>query len=143
MKHEVNRISLQNFAHVSAIQADLGNTAIFLSLGYGGTLLFPSQDVLLDPALLCAFFKQNPPDILKIVPSHLEAYSEIIQEILPSKVLICGGEVITNTLVSLIQKNKLKGLRVLNHYGPTETTIGVLTHELDSVSYTHLRAHET
>tara|TARA_B110000211_G_scaffold100821_1_gene117331 strand:+ start:7102 stop:11097 length:3996 start_codon:yes stop_codon:yes gene_type:complete len=131
LKHEVNRISLQNFAHVSAIQADLGNTAIFLSLGYGGTLLFPSQDVLLDPALLCAFFKQNPPDILKIVPSHLEAYSEIIQEILPSKVLICGGEVITNTLVSLIQKNKLKGLRVLNHYGPTETTIGVLTHELD------------
>lgn len=134
LKNKVTEIRLQNFAHVSAIQADLGNTAIFLALGYGGTLLIPSQDVLLDPALMSDFFKQNPPNILKIVPSHLEAFSEIIKEILPSKVLICGGEIISNTLVSLIQENKSKELRVINHYGPTETTIGVLTHELDLIN---------
>jgi amino acid adenylation domain-containing protein len=131
LKNEINNISLQTFAHVSAIQADLGNTAIFLSLGYGGTLLFPSQEVLLDPILMSAFFRQNPADVLKIVPSHLEAFSEIIKEILPSKVLICGGEVLSNSLVSLIQENKSKELIVINHYGPTETTVGVLIHKLD------------
>ena len=131
LKNEVSHISLQSFAHVSAIQADLGNTSIFLSLGYGGTLLFPSQEVLLDPLLMSGFFRKNPADVLKIVPSHLEAFSEIIKEILPSKVLICGGESLSNSLVLLIQENKSKELIVINHYGPTETTIGVLTHELD------------
>lgn len=131
LKNEVSHISLQTFAHVSALQADLGNTSIFLSLGYGGTLLFPSQEVLLDPLLMSGFFRKNPVDVLKIVPSHLEAFSEIIKEILPSKVLICGGESLSNSLVLLIQENKSKELIVINHYGPTETTIGVLTHELD------------
>ena len=131
LKNEVKTVSLQNFAHVSAIEADLGNTAIFLSLGYGGTFLIPSEDVILDPVLMSVFFKQNPPDILKIVPSHLEAFSEIIKEVLPSKILFCGGEVISKTLFSLINDKKSKELRVINHYGPTETTIGVLTQELD------------
>ena len=131
LKDIINDTSVKGFAHVSAIQADLGNTPIFLSLGYGGTLLFPSQEVLLDPLLLSDFFRQNPADVLKIAPSHLEAYSEIIQEILPSKLLICAGETMSNSLISIIKENKSKELRVQNHYGPTETTICVLTHELN------------
>ena len=131
LKNVVTEISSQKFAHVSTIQADLGNTAIFGSLGYGGTLLLPSQEVILDPTLMSDFFVQNPTDILKITPSHLEAFSAIITQILPSKILICGGEIITNTLIKLISKHKSKSLRVINHYGPTEATVGVLTHELN------------
>jgi amino acid adenylation domain-containing protein len=131
LKNKINDSSLQTFAHVSAIQADLGNTAIFLSLGFGGTLLLPSQEVLLDPLLMSNFFKKNPADVLKIVPSHLEAFSEIIKEVLPTKVLIFGGEAISDFFISTIKENSSKELRVINHYGPTETTVGVLTHELD------------
>ena len=131
LKGIINDTSVKSFAHVSAIQADLGNAAIFLSLGYGDTLLFPSQEVLLDPLLMSDFFRQNPADVLKIAPSHLEAFSENIKEVLPSKLLICAGETMSNSLISIIKENKSKELRVQNHYGPTETTISVLTHELN------------
>ncbi len=131
LENVVNDKSLKTYAHVSAIEADLGNTSIFLSLGYGATLLLPSQETLLDPHLMSTFLRENPADVMKIVPSHLEAFSEIITDILPKKVLLCGGEAMSDTLLSLIQENKSKELRGINHYGPTETTIGVMTYELD------------
>jgi len=131
LSDRINDKELQTFAHVSAIEADLGNTVIFLSLRKGGTLLMPSEEVIVDPLLMRNFFRKNKADVLKIVPSHLEAFSENIKDIMPSKLLICGGEAMSNSLIDVIKKNISKECRVLNHYGPTETTIGVLTHDLD------------
>ncbi|MDT7830900.1 amino acid adenylation domain-containing protein [Flavobacteriaceae bacterium S356] len=131
MKDVLNDNQLQTFAHVSAIQADLGNTAIFLALGAGAALLLPSEDMIVDPLLLRNFFKSYPADVLKIVPSHLEAFSEQISDILPIKLLICGGEAMSSSLLAKLKDSGPEKLRVINHYGPTETTIGVLTHELD------------
>lgn len=130
LQNVVNDSTLQSYAHVSAIEADLGNTSIFLSLASGSTLFLPSQETLLDPILMSSFFKRNPADVLKIVPSHLEAFSEVIEDILPKKVLLCGGEAMSDALISLIKEKKSKGLRGINHYGPTESTIGVMTYEL-------------
>lgn len=127
----INDKKLQTFAHVSAMEADLGNTAIFFSLGRGGTLLMPSEEIIVDPLLMRNFFRENKADVLKIVPSHLEAFSESIRDILPEKLLICGGEAMSNSLINVIKKNASKECRAVNHYGPTETTIGVLTHEFN------------
>lgn len=123
--------TIQTYAHVSALNADLGNTTIFTSLGYGGTLLIPSKEQILDSKLLSKFFRENPVDFLKIVPSHLDAYLSTLDDILPSKVLMLGGEVISKSLISKITKIKTKSLRLINHYGPTESTIGVMTYEYD------------
>ena len=114
-----------SFAHVSALDADLGNTAIFLTLGFSGTLVVPSAEALIDPALLTAFFAKYPVDAIKIVPAHLNALKECLAAILPQKLLIFAGEKLNNQLLSEVRR-EAPALRIMNHYGPAEATISSL-----------------
>ncbi|MCB0665923.1 MAG: amino acid adenylation domain-containing protein [Saprospiraceae bacterium] len=128
MYRRVGDTSIKSYAHVSALNADLGNTSIFISLGFGGTLLLPSEEAVRDPSVLSRYFMKHPAHGLKIVPSHLRALRDKWNEILPRKILICGGEKPGSDLIEAIRKLR-PDLRIINHYGPTETTIGVLTRE--------------
>lgn len=62
-----------NFATVSTLAADLGNTSIFPSLCLGGTLHILSMERITDSHALAEYLSRNPVDCLKIVPSHLSA----------------------------------------------------------------------
>lgn len=123
---------IKSFAHVSSLQADLGNTSIFEALGFGKTLLLPPQESLLDPLLLGSFFRKYPADAIKIVPSHLRAMQSVLADILPKKLLICGGEALRSEWVKTWTEVGGSSMQIMNHYGPTETTIGVLIHTVDS-----------
>lgn len=70
----VDRFSLagQSFALISTVAADLGNTAIFGALCFGGTLDVISEDHAKDAGELAQYLAANPVDVLKIVPSHLQ-----------------------------------------------------------------------
>lgn len=129
VKQRFNDEGIRSFAHVSALNADLGNTSIYSALGFGGLLALPGSEFLVDPILLESFFKDYPVDALKIVPSHLNAFSEHLDGILPQKLLVCGGEQLSPSLIARIREIK-PALRIINHYGPTETTIGALTYEV-------------
>jgi len=120
--------TLASYAHLSALDADLGNTAIFPALASGAALLLPDAAALLDPALLAAFLARHPADVAKVVPSHLRALRAHLRQILPRRVLICGGESLSADLVGAIRAC-VPTLRIVNHYGPAETTIGVLMHD--------------
>ena len=120
--------ALASYAHLSALDADLGNTAIFPALASGAALLLPDAAALLDPALLAGFFARHPADVAKVVPSYLRAMRAHLQQILPQRVLICGGESLGAELVAAIRACAPM-LRIVNHYGPAETTIGVLMHD--------------
>jgi amino acid adenylation domain-containing protein/non-ribosomal peptide synthase protein (TIGR01720 family) len=115
------------FATVSTIAADLGNTMIYPCLCFGGTLHLISPDRLSDATALENYFAQHEIDCLKIVPSHLEAlYRDKQGRILPRSRLIVGGEAPRREfLLSLLEETP--DCAIYNHYGPTETTIGVLT----------------
>lgn len=119
-----------SFAHLSALDADLGNTAIFPPLACGGALLMPDSASLLDGGRLASFFRRHPADVAKMVPSHLRALRPHLDGILPKKVLVCGGEALDAGLVAAVRR-VAPGMRILNHYGPAEATIGVLTHAVD------------
>jgi len=113
-----------HFATVSTLSADLGNTCIFPALASGGCLDVISEEVALDSARLSRHCRQHPVDVLKIVPSHLEALlgSSEGAGLLPRKYLILGGEALTMRLVQRIRD--LGGdCEIGNHYGPTETTV--------------------
>ncbi len=129
MRRRINDSSIRSFGHVSSLDADLGNTSIFLALGFGGTLVMPNAEALLDPGLLAECFRKYPVDALKIVPTHLNALSERVSGILPGKLLICGGERLSPALITDV-RNSRPQLRIINHYGPTEATIGSLTFEV-------------
>jgi amino acid adenylation domain-containing protein len=124
------------FATVSTLGADLGNTCIYPSLISGGTLHVVAYETSTDPRRLAGYFGKHPVDVLKIVPSHLQALlqSEEAGRLLPRQYLIMGGEALTPQLVEKITSLN-PSCEILNHYGPTETTVGSLTLELKNYDW--------
>ena len=120
-----------SYATVSTIAADLGNTAVFGAWLGGGVLHVVTQERLSDPHQLAAYVQCHAIDCLKIVPSHMAALltHEQPAQLLPWRALVLGGETCNWSLVESVRRSK-PGCRVLNHYGPTESTVGVATHEL-------------
>ena len=129
------------FATVSTISADLGNTCIFPSLFSGGCLHILRHDVALGPTLFRDYLSQHKIDVLKIAPSHIQALlSDDHQGMLPRKYLVLGGEAFSLPLLDSILATS-PACKILNHYGPTETTVGSLTfdaseHKLSDVART-------
>jgi len=117
-----------NFASVTTISADLGNTCIYPSLISGGCLHLVPHDVAAETGRMAEYCRTHHIDVLKIVPSHLSALIGTSEgrDILPRRYLISGGEALTWDLVDRIES--LGGTcELINHYGPTETTVGSLT----------------
>jgi amino acid adenylation domain-containing protein len=122
------------FAIVSALSTDLGYTSVFPPLVSGGSVhLIPPQTAV-DPDAFAAFTAAEPIDVLKITPSLLSALlAEGGDGILPRRWLISGGEALTPELVELIRTSRAR-CRIMNHYGPTEATIGTCTQEVPESS---------
>ncbi len=121
-----------SFATLSTVAADLGNTSIFGSLCSGRTLHMLSVDRGFDPDAVASYMADHRIDVLKIVPSHLAGLLEAgrPERVLPRRYLILGGETVHASLVERI-RTLAPNCDIINHYGPTETTIGVLTHRID------------
>lgn len=127
IEHRLNLASYPeglHFATVSTLSADLGNTSIYPALASGGCVHVISQEMALDSAQFAGYCRQYPLDVLKIVPSHLEALlgTPAGAGVLPGKYLILGGEALTPRLVDTIRELGAE-CEISNHYGPTETTV--------------------
>jgi len=122
-----------SFATVSTIAADLGNTAIFPALCTGGCLHVISQERATNPEAFADYCAHHSIDCLKIVPSHLQALLSAShpEQILPRKRLVLGGEALSWQFVDKLQQYA-PSCQILNHYGPTEATVGVLTYPINS-----------
>jgi len=119
----------KSFALVSTIATDLGNTVIYASLLSGGALHVFSKNSVSNIEYMHQYFGEQNIDCLKIVPSHWKALAQEDDLLLPKKILVFGGEALHTTLVENIYSSGVP-CRVINHYGPTETTIGKLLHEV-------------
>ncbi|MEM7307336.1 MAG: amino acid adenylation domain-containing protein [Planctomycetota bacterium] len=119
------------YATVSSFASDLGHTAIFPALARGGALHVVGSERAMDPDALAERFRAAPVDVLKIVPSHLAALlsGRDPAAVLPRRVLVLGGERLEPALVDRVRELAPE-LRIVNHYGPTESTVGVLTHAI-------------
>jgi amino acid adenylation domain-containing protein len=123
-----------HMANVSTLSADLGNTPIFAALASGGCLHVVPDDVLLDGNLYGEYAVREKIDLLKIAPSHLRALMATGDpaKVLPTKHLVIGGESLYWDFVRQIRHSSR--CAILNHYSPTETTIGCLTFETEADS---------
>ncbi len=117
-----------SMAMVSTVAADLGHTTLFGALCSGRTLHLLAKECAFDPDRFAATMRERGVGVLKIVPSHLYALLEAQQpaDVLPSHALVLGGEPLPWTLVERIGSLR-PACRVINHYGPTEATVGALT----------------
>ena len=121
-------------ALVSTVAADLGYTSLFGALCHGRTLHLLAAELALDSLAMGAYMQAERIDLLKVVPSHLQALLEGAgADVLPRRALVLGGEATPPGLLQRIAEAK-PGCEVFNHYGPTETTIGVLSTSLSGVS---------
>ena len=121
----------KSFGLVSTIATDLGNTVIYGSLLTGGALHLFSKESVSNIEVIHQYFKRHSIDCLKIVPSHWKALRMDEALLLPQKLLIFGGEVLSSEVLQSIWESG-SDCTVVNHYGPTETTIGKLLHVADA-----------
>ncbi|MCY1271540.1 Dimodular nonribosomal peptide synthase [compost metagenome] len=120
--------SCQRFGLTSSVAADLGNTTLFAALWQGGCLVVASDDDMAHPAAFARYLRGRAVDAIKIVPSHLAALLETEAPAVPATVIL-GGEPLPASLVGTLRRHA-PACRIFNHYGPTETTIGVMVHAL-------------
>ncbi|MER6564587.1 non-ribosomal peptide synthetase, partial [Streptomyces sp. NPDC001027] len=121
------------YALLQAQATDLGNTVVFASLTSGGELHVLPEEAVTDPALVAGYLTEHSIDFLKAVPSHLAALASVAgaEGVLPARSLVLGGEAASPELVRELVERAGKSA-VFNHYGPTETTIGVATTRLSA-----------
>ncbi|RZL66514.1 MAG: amino acid adenylation domain-containing protein, partial [Pedobacter sp.] len=135
-------ISISNcnsFAIGATLATDLGNTVLFGSLLFGKTLHLFTKDNFNDVDYIHRYFRNNEIDFLKIVPSHWKSLNANGEELLPKKILMFGGEALYTSLIKKIIENPERTFQIINHYGPTETTIGKLIHIVQrNTDYGHI-----
>ncbi len=128
-----NAVNLEtggSFGLMSTLSADLGNTILYGALLSGGLVHLFSGEELRDAVALHDYFEKEQIDCIKLVPSHWSALEVEGQLLLPRKMIIFGGEEL-----SVLEIEKIKAqdanLSIVNHYGPTETTIGKLLYQVE------------
>lgn len=117
----------RRFALTSTVAADLGNTTLFGALYNGACLVVANAHDTHDAAAFSRFLRDQSIDCVKITPSHLDALLDTRGAVVP-RTLILGGEPVPRRLADKVRAID-PACRIFNHYGPTETTIGVLVHE--------------
>ncbi|KML70141.1 non-ribosomal peptide synthetase [Pectobacterium peruviense] len=113
----------------SSFTTDLAHTVLFPALIHQGQLDVITTELLRSPQELFAYLAHYPVDCIKITPSHLATLltSSQAEALLPHSLLIIGGERVPLSLITRVREFR-SPCRILNHYGPTECTVGVTTY---------------
>ncbi|MER6910546.1 amino acid adenylation domain-containing protein [Streptomyces sp. NPDC000594] len=114
---------------LQSLSFDFGLTTLYLTLTTGGTLhLLPPRT---PGPELAAYLAAERIDCVKLTPSHLAALAAQMEDetaLLPRRLLILGGEASGwEWSRGLARAGARTGCRVINHYGPTEATVGATT----------------
>jgi len=120
----------RRFAFSTSVVADLGHTAVFGALYNGAALHLADDATVQDGQAFARFIAQQGIDCLKIVPSHLAALIDCEAAVLPAT-LVLGGEAVAPALVERILRSR-EDIRLFNHYGPSEATVGVMIHPISA-----------
>jgi amino acid adenylation domain-containing protein len=122
-----------SFALAQSLATDASKTLTFYSLCFGGHLHLIDRERAIDPQPLGEYFSRHSIDCFKLAPSHLSALLEQPhpERIMPRRWLILGGEVLPFNLARSLDPLS-RGCSIINQYGPTEATIGVLVHDLSA-----------
>ncbi|WP_344631127.1 amino acid adenylation domain-containing protein [Streptomyces glaucosporus] len=110
---------------------DLAMTSLWVPLAQG--LRVVTVAGLWDQATLFGP-RQDAYTFVKLTPSHARFFDLLAEPphySRATRLLMFGGEGLDPALVSSLGP-RLDGVRLVNHYGPTETTIGCCAHRFDS-----------
>ncbi|WP_330327930.1 non-ribosomal peptide synthetase [Streptomyces pseudovenezuelae] len=123
----------ERFGLLQPAVTDLGNTVVFGCLASGGVLHILDGDIALDGRAVAGYLAGWAVDWVKVVPSHLAALAADagVEGLIPGRGLMLGGEGASPVwLGGLLEAAGERA--VVNHYGPTEATVGVVAGRLDT-----------
>lgn len=103
-----------------SISFDAAVGEIFRTLTAGGTLYMADPDDLLPGPSLVSLLKENRITAVAMSPTALGAMPDCSEDLSDLATITVGGEACPRT----VAERWGKGRRLLNAYGPTETTIG-------------------
>ncbi|KZN67216.1 hypothetical protein N473_08315 [Pseudoalteromonas luteoviolacea CPMOR-1] len=114
-------------AVVTGLATDLGLTGIFPVFSGGGSILLCDGA---EPESLVQACHQHEVNLIKLTPSFAHALLPWLQQsALKVEQWILGGEALSLELTQQL-RDLNHDARLFNHYGPTETCIGVCTFEI-------------
>jgi amino acid adenylation domain-containing protein len=123
----------------SSIAFDLGFTNLWPLLLSGGAVYLQEESALLDTAALSRLLLDKHISVLKLTPSHFSlllqtpGFIDSIPE-LALRLIVLGGE--ESRLQDIETYFRLQpAITFVNHYGPTETTIGTASKRIDRDSW--------
>lgn len=115
---EINRAS--RVLQMLSISFDAAVGEIFRTLVAGGTLYMADQDDLLPGPALVRLLQENCISVMAISPTALGSMPDCSGELPDLQTITVGGEACPQN----VAERWGRGRRMLNAYGPTETTIG-------------------
>jgi amino acid adenylation domain-containing protein len=121
---------------LSSVAFDLCYTSLWTSLCSGCSLHLLPERAIFDATELHHYLQKENITYIKLTPSHfrmLLQQPEFEQEVqlYSLRLIVLGGESLRGADVAAYLQYR-PDTRMLNHYGPTETTIGVLTHAIST-----------
>ena len=118
------------FGLLQSLAFDFGVTMFHLALATGGCVHLLSNRI--SGPELAGYLARTGVDYLKLTPSHLAALAGETDggaaALLPRRALLLGGE--ASAAAWTAELASLGEAAVINHYGPTEATVGVTTYRV-------------
>ncbi|GEL05494.1 non-ribosomal peptide synthetase [Rummeliibacillus stabekisii] len=118
------------FLLLSSYSFDLGYTGLFSAILNGGEVHFVPKDLYQDPNRVMSYITDHKITYLKVTPSLLKVLSYADKKYWNNataslRLIVIGGEVLKPTQIEELVRN-YSSIRLINHYGPTETCIGTI-----------------
>lgn len=117
----------QRVLQFAALSFDVAFQEIFSTLAGGGTLVLLNEQVRRDPRALLQFLTEHAIERLFIPPLMLQALAETFivagGELPPLRDIVTAGEQLRVSAEVVELCKRLRGCRLHNHYGPTETHV--------------------
>ncbi|MBR8843002.1 non-ribosomal peptide synthetase [Pseudoalteromonas sp. JC3] len=122
------------FALLTSFATDLGYTSILLALATAGSVDIGSRELIQSGDSFTQHILAREINVIKLTPSLLAALLTHYDGKLTSlNHVFVGGEAIQSDARQVIRTLLNDGVEVINHYGPTETTIGACTQVINDV----------
>ncbi len=109
---------------------------LFWPLSHGGTTYITEAKPVLDPLVFLDMLEKHEitmtdivPSIFKLIVRALEKRPELARKVNTLRRILIGGEAINTEDISLFNKQCEK-VKFTNTYGPTETSIGMIMHDV-------------
>ncbi|MCP4151123.1 MAG: amino acid adenylation domain-containing protein, partial [bacterium] len=130
----------------SSFAFDLGYTSLFSALLTGCRLHIPEKETYMSPGKFLRYIKHNQITYLKVTPSLFATVvtdPQFCKENLEQlRLVILGGEAIDLTDVETAH-NRCSHIEFMNHYGPTEATIGCIARYIDFNRFQEYKKYPT